>query len=135
MRRRVLIADPDTRLLHEYEDHLTRNGFRVATASTGLECVAQLRRFTPDVLILEPDLPWGWGEGVLAMMYEEADVPLVPVMALTWRETPKGRCCVGVFPVGAYHLKPAAPDQLVEWVCQLLQKHRSVRRRRPRALR
>ena len=38
--------------------------------SSGLECVARLRERVPDVLVLEPQLPWGGGEGVLAIMGE-----------------------------------------------------------------
>ena len=59
-------------------------GFQVATATTGLECVERLRNWQPDVLVLEPSIPWGWGDGILAMMHEEPDIPVVPVIVLTY---------------------------------------------------
>jgi DNA-binding response OmpR family regulator len=52
---RVLLADPDESLLSAYHEYLGQDGFEVATVTNGLDCVAQLRRFQPDVLILEPE--------------------------------------------------------------------------------
>ena len=72
MKMRVLIADSDPALLASYRDFLVRQGFEVALARDGLDCLAQLRSTFPDVLVLEPELPWGQGDGVLALM-EEAD--------------------------------------------------------------
>ena len=62
----------------------------MATARDGLACVAQLREFRPAVLVLDPALPWGWGDGVLARMREEADIPTVPVILLFTRPGPEG---------------------------------------------
>ena len=64
------MADPDESLQPLYRERLMQEGFELATASSGLECVARLRERVPDVLVLEPQLPWGGGEGVLAMMGE-----------------------------------------------------------------
>ena len=36
-----------------------------------------------DVLVMDPSLPWGGGDGVLAMMYEDPGIPVVPVIVLT----------------------------------------------------
>ena len=67
---RVLIADPDEYLLDSCREHLEQHGLEVVTATTGLECVQRLRESAPDVLVMEAALPWGWGDGVLAMMHE-----------------------------------------------------------------
>ena len=80
---RVLIADRDETLLNAYREYLLRDGFDVVTAMDGLDCVAKLRSFVPDLLVLDPELPWGRGDGVLAVMHEDADVPVVPVMVLS----------------------------------------------------
>jgi DNA-binding response OmpR family regulator len=78
----VLLTDADTILLAIYRAFLIDQKFKVRTASTALECVDLLRRWQPDVLVLDADLPWGSGKGVLALMLEE-DVPAVPVLLLT----------------------------------------------------
>jgi DNA-binding response OmpR family regulator len=124
MADKVLIADPDVALLASYRSYLSRHGFQVATAKDGLECVARLRAFRPDIVVLSPHLLWGAGEGVLAMMYEEADVPLVPVLALDDDYREDGRYLIGPFPVRGYHVKPLAPALLAASLAQALQKHR-----------
>jgi DNA-binding response OmpR family regulator len=118
----VLIADKDENLLAEYREWLLQAGFDVMTAIDGLDCVGKLRTFKPHVLVLEPELPWGSGEGVLAMMYEEPDVPLVPVMILSDREDPEGQYGVGIFPVSGFHLKPLSAPVLAQSLRGLLGK-------------
>ena len=44
MTTRVLIADPDPALLSSYRDFLVRNGFEVALAADGLDCLASCGR-------------------------------------------------------------------------------------------
>ena len=83
MRLRVLIADSDEMLLAAYRAFLAGEGVDVRTAANGLDCLEGLRRGRPDVLVLDPDLGWGSGLDVLAVMGE--DVPAVPVLILTSR--------------------------------------------------
>jgi DNA-binding response OmpR family regulator len=77
------MADGDTILLSLYRAFLTAEEIDVRTAATGLECLEHLRRWRPDVLVLDAELPWGAGAGVLAVMKEDPTVPLVPVLLLT----------------------------------------------------
>ena len=120
---RVLIADPDESLLAEYQEH-SRDDFDVVTAPNGLECVDRLREQVPDVLVLEPQLPWGGGDGVLAMMHNVLDLAAVPVMLLTSCSDPSVLDGVSRFPISDYHPKPLSPAQLVRRVHTLLEHHR-----------
>jgi DNA-binding response OmpR family regulator len=117
MPTRVLIADPDESLLAVYRDFLSRNGFDVVTATDGLTCLDALRRVEPDVLVLELDMPWGGGTGVLEVMHESSDVPLVPVLALTSRRDPDSFEEATAFKMlSRYHVKPLASDQLAKLI-------------------
>lgn len=109
---RVLMADPDESLHPAYRGPLSREGFELATASSGLECVARLRETVPDVLVLEPRLPWGGGDGILAMMGEDPDLAVIPVIVLTSCRDAYALRDVARFPVNDYHVKPLAPDRL-----------------------
>ncbi len=109
---RVLMADPDPSLPLVYREPLLREGFDLGTAASGLECVARLRERVPDVLVLEPQMPWGGGDGVLAIMDESPDLAMVPVMILTSCRDPHVLGGVDRFPVNDYHVKPLAPDRL-----------------------
>ncbi len=111
---RVLMADPDESIPPVYREPLSREGFELGTAVSGLECVARLRERVPDVLVLEPHMPWGGGDGVLAMMGESPDLATVPVMILTSCRDPHVLNRVARFPVSDYQLKPLAPDRLAE---------------------
>jgi len=119
---RVLLADPDVSLLTTYRGYLAGEGFEVATVTNGLDCLAQLRWFHPDVLILEPDLPWGWGDGVLARMQDHTDVPLVPVIVVSagkrLANLSHGEPC----PVRDFQLKPLAPYLLAQRIRQLVEQ-------------
>jgi DNA-binding response OmpR family regulator len=106
------MADPDESLPRVYREPLLREGFELATAITGLECVARLRERAPDVLLLEPQLPWGGGDGIVAIMGESPVLASVPVMILTsFRNSPILRT-VTRFPIRDYQLKPLAPNRL-----------------------
>ena len=72
------------------------------------------------MLVLEPQLPWGGGEGVLAVMGEESDLATVPVMVLTSCRNPQVLDRVARFPVSEYHLKPLTPYRLAERLRTLL---------------
>ncbi len=50
------------------------------TAADGLECLEMLRRRTPAVLVLDRELRWGGGDGVLAWLREQGAVPGVSVV-------------------------------------------------------
>ena len=119
---RILMADPDEAFQAVYREPLSQEGFEVVTAFTGLECLARLRESVPDVLVLEPHLPWGGGDGVLAMMGEVPLLASVPVMVLTSCHDPHVLSRVARFPVSSYHLKPLAPDRLAERIHTLLKQ-------------
>jgi CheY-like chemotaxis protein len=67
----VLIAEAERELREAYIQFLSSLGFEIHIAADGLECLSKLRRFLPDVLILDLELLWGGGEGVLAVMRED----------------------------------------------------------------
>lgn len=116
---RVLIADPSDVLRAVYREFLTWQGFTVATAADGLQCVAQLRRFRPRVLVLDAALPMGGGDGVLALMHEDPRIARIPVVVLTARRDRDKLKQVLAFPVEAVHAKPLKPSHLVlgiRWV-------------------
>ena len=119
---RVLIADSDQCLLASYRETLLHSGFEVATAADGLVCLDRLRQFRPDVLVLEPSLPWGGGDGVLTLMHEEADLPLVPVIILTSGGDRGLLYRLARFHVEGYHVKPLEGKALLERIQAIAQE-------------
>jgi DNA-binding response OmpR family regulator len=114
------MADSDEALQPIYREALASEGFEIVAAYSGLECVARLRECVPDLLVLEPQLPWGGGDGVLAFMGEVPELATVPVIVLTSGRDPEAMSRVARFPVSGYHLKPLAPKQLARTLRTLL---------------
>ena len=74
---RLLIADSDPTLADIYESFFSGEGYDVVTVGDGLRCLNAVRKHVPDVLILEYELPWGGGDGVLAGLRQE--FPFMPI--------------------------------------------------------
>ncbi len=106
------MADPDESLQPMYRGRLLQDGFEMVTAVSGLECLERMLAHVPDVLVIEPQLPWGGGAGVLAMMGVNPALASVPVMVLTSCRDPRLLEAVARFPVSDYQLKPLAAEQL-----------------------
>jgi len=122
---RVLIADADTNATGYYREQLPRYGFEVETASGGVECVEKLREFAPHVLVLEPSLPWGSGAGVLARMHEDRDVPLVPVIVVTYADNCPSLSHLVPYPVDDYQIKPLTAKRLAERILAVADRPRA----------
>jgi len=116
---RILIADRDEFLLATYREHLGQHGAIVATATTGLTCMERLRDFAPDVLVLDPALLWGGGEGVLALMHEEPQIRPTCVLLLTYGGNRGLLYRLSSFRVDDYQTKPLSPRQLMERLCTM----------------
>ena len=80
MSLRVLIADDDAVQVADFRTHL--DGVETRMVMSGLECLDQLRRWRPDILVIDADLPWGSGLGVLAVMREDPEIAPLPVLLL-----------------------------------------------------
>ncbi len=67
---RVLITGADETFLEILQSYLWDRGHETEIATTGLECMAIVREFVPEVLVLGDELLWGGCDGVLALMGE-----------------------------------------------------------------
>jgi DNA-binding NtrC family response regulator len=82
MKQSVLIATPLPHRQRWYREVLEKQGLFVVTAQNGIECIEQVRRFHPEILILETDLLWGGAEGVLALCESEHCLEAMAVIAI-----------------------------------------------------
>ena len=78
MKQRLLIADRDAELCEVFRTFLTERGYEVETSTDGLDCLAKLRQVTPAVLVLDLELLWGGGDGVLAWLRGKLQRPRFP---------------------------------------------------------
>jgi DNA-binding response OmpR family regulator len=80
---RIVVADPQTRLLERLSTALGNAGFSVATATNGMEAIGACLSRTPDVVLVERDMPVVDGLHVLQEMGRHAELASVPVMMMS----------------------------------------------------
>jgi DNA-binding response OmpR family regulator len=117
---RLLLADAEPGLTELYRRALARDGFEVAVAHTSLDCLARLRTFRPDVLVVDPELPWGQGQGLLARLRQEPDVRRLSVILLCAAYRPEYRAALVDFASAECYQKPVSPGQLADRLRLLL---------------
>jgi DNA-binding response OmpR family regulator len=126
MQRSILFGNARTEWRDVCERLFSAAGFVVGAASDGLTCLAKLRTFMPDVIIVDVDMLWGGGDGLIAWLLEESDpwsTPLVFVIGGASAETLSSRTGV---PADFCLQRPLAPSSLLEAVCHsLVPIHRS----------
>jgi DNA-binding response OmpR family regulator len=101
---RVLLADPDESVLESYQAFLSRQGFKIRTVATTDACIEALREFAPQVLVLEPERPGGWGSEILDYL---KTIDSLPVIVLTRHDID-----LTGFPVHEHHVKPYSMFEL-----------------------
>lgn len=110
---RVLVVEdePDIAALIAYQ--LTRAGYRVETASSGVEGLAAIGREVPDLLILDRMLPGMSGDEVLCSVRADPSTEALLVLILTARREQEDR--IEGLELGAddYLTKPFSPRELV----------------------
>lgn len=74
MSDRILIAEHDRGLRLALERCFSRHGYDVAVAVDGIQCVDLLRTMAPSVLVLDTNILWGGGNGVLDWLIQEQSI-------------------------------------------------------------
>lgn len=119
-RRKVLLAITRSKSRTEFRLDLIRNGFDVVTADNGLECLQSFQSFSPDVIVIEPELLWGGGDGVLDVIREDPVLSEVPVLALTTKCNRTAIYSISQFAISDFWVQPIAPTQLTDRVSMLV---------------
>ncbi len=105
----ILVVDDEPRMVRFIQTNLELDGFRVITASNGLEAVEKVRTELPDLVILDVMMPEMDGFEALRMIREISDVPVI-MLTVKGEEGDKHQA----FSAGAddYLTKPFSPLEL-----------------------
>jgi DNA-binding response OmpR family regulator len=83
METTILVADDDPELAELFQCYLARSGYRVLTASGGVECLSIIRNDSPSVIVASINLPWGGTDGLMDCLQEESLQRRLPSVVLT----------------------------------------------------
>ena len=101
---RIVVADAETRILERLSTALGTAGFSVATATNGMEAIGACLSRTPDVVLVERDMPVVDCLHVLQEMGRHGDLASVPVMMMSAEATDLVR--LQAFQLGAMDFIP-----------------------------
>jgi DNA-binding response OmpR family regulator len=101
----ILLALSDKALCEPLRHLLISQGFKVETASGGLECLLKLCQVVPEMMVLDEDILWGGGDGVLAAL-RAGEVTFWPPVLFLSREHGEAFPAMRESPVVACLQKP-----------------------------
>ena len=94
MAKKILIADDEAHILTLLEARLSKAGYSVIKAATGIEAVALAKKELPALIIsdiLMPDIDGGEVSKILESDPATKDIPIIFLTALLRKEEEKGR--------------------------------------------
>jgi two-component system phosphate regulon response regulator PhoB len=121
-RERILVVDDEPDIVALVAYHLAKDGYRVATASSGSEALATARRERPALIVLDLMLPGLSGFEVLEQLRADEATAGIAVLMLTARKEEPDR--IKGLSLGAddYLTKPFSPQELVLRVKAILRR-------------
>ena len=79
----ILVVDDDAPILILMRNLLREFGFDAVTASSGPQAIAEAEQRTPDLVLLDRNMPGMSGDEVVAAMRANGTLATVPVLMLT----------------------------------------------------
>lgn len=128
----VLIVDDSRAIRRILGASLRAASYRVLEAGDGREGIAVAQQESPDLILLDVDMPVLDGLSTMRLLQADPDLSAIPVLFLTARTS--GSDAVAGLTLGArdYLRKPCAPEELVARVAgalQISQQQRALRSR------
>ncbi len=129
MKKKILIADDNAALQKQVEIYLRKQGYEVLVAVDGWECIAQLNKHNPDIILLDIEMPKMGGLYTLEVMATYNITQRCPVIMLTGESHKE--IVVRSLQLGAvdYLVKPFGLKDLMERITKHLSsnnKNRSI---------
>ena len=128
-KRTILVVDDDRRVVDLLQISLSQNGYHVTTASTGEEGLEQVRRETPDLVILDLRLPKKNGYEVCAAIKSSKETATIPIIMVSATAEVDARLQGLMHGADDYLTKPFSPKELlikVRRIFERMEKHETL---------
>jgi DNA-binding response OmpR family regulator len=117
---RILVAEDDAGVRDLIRTRLNAAGYDTHTAHDGLEAVRRIRELRPNGLILDINMPWLDGFGVLEAIRADANLMTTRVLVLTARHAADDVKRAVALGAKDFLTKPFNENQLIVRVARLL---------------
>src|ERR1035437_2013586 len=84
--KKILVVDDDKAVTALLDGLLSQYGYTVLVAHDGLECMVQVKRNIPDLIILDVMMPEIYGYDVCTNLKFDEKFKHIPIIVLTSRE-------------------------------------------------
>jgi chemosensory pili system protein ChpA (sensor histidine kinase/response regulator) len=120
VRRKILIADDSVYIRQSIAMILNHEGYEVIQVVDGLQTLEQLSKESPDLLLLDIEMPNLNGYDVLNIIRTRQEFTGLKIVLLTSRSSEKHKRRAGELGAHAYLTKPCSQDILLETIKSLL---------------
>lgn len=121
MSKRILVVDDDRKIQELQKVLFTRSGFEVVTADDGFQAIKTALEKTPDIIILDIEMPGKDGYATLVELRSHAELKEIPVIMLSGLTDQVYHQISGSLGTFMHMNKPFAPDKLLSTVKAILQ--------------
>jgi two-component system phosphate regulon response regulator PhoB len=125
---RVLVVDDEPDIIALVAYHLVKHGYRVSTASNGIEALQTAKQEQPALVVLDLMLPGKSGYEVLEELRSTAATRETAVLMLTARKEEEDRIRGLALGADDYLTKPFSPQELVLRVGAILRRMQKTSR-------
>ncbi|MBL8299314.1 MAG: response regulator [Rhodanobacteraceae bacterium] len=115
---RVLVVDDSLSVRRSLEQLVSDAGFKVATARDGLEAVERLREHTPDLVLVDMEMPRMNGLELTSFIRKNESTRTIPVIMITSRTTERHRDLARQAGVDLILSKPYSEEELLDLIGQ-----------------
>lgn len=115
----LLLVD-DSEAILRFEQAVLGGRYRLSLATHGLEALARLSQFKPDLVLLDLSMPKMDGDEVLMALKADPELKSIPVIIISSEEE-RARKCLALG-AEAYLAKPLRADRLLKAVEEALQR-------------
>jgi chemosensory pili system protein ChpA (sensor histidine kinase/response regulator) len=122
----VLVVDDSLTVRKITTRLLTREGFRVDSAKDGVDALERMHDLTPDVVLLDVDMPRMDGFELARVMRSDERLKSVPIIMITSRTADKHRNHALEIGVNVYLGKPYQEQQLLDAIAEQLGQEATV---------
>lgn len=110
MSNKILLIDEDRTITDNIKINLEKEGFKVEIASNGAEGIENIRIESPDLIILDIDLP---DKNGLKLIKDTREEYKMPIIILTWKDDESTKVKSLDFGADDYLVKPCGVRELI----------------------